>query len=120
GAVIGEAEDAITPAQHRARQAALLFEGDTLRSQYDAIEQAEVRKDAWDVKRLENRVRRERPRGCRKTGNRARISNRQRKLEQGRICAEPVRVGWALGEIRAGLPPQIGAGQNAGIDLVTE
>ena len=57
---------------------------------------------------------------CRETGKRARISDRQRKLQQGGIGAEPVRVGRAFGEIRAELPPQIGAGQNAGIDLVTE
>ena len=39
-AVKGQAEDAIAPAQHRAGQATLLFEGDAFRRQHDAIEQA--------------------------------------------------------------------------------
>ncbi len=77
--------------------------------------------NAWHVQRLEKRVLRERPRDLPGNGQ----SRPVYPIDNGsssRAGSVPNQYGWAGHLEKSGprLPAQIGAGQNAGIDLVTE
>src|SRR6185437_8487744 len=106
--------------EERARQPALLGEGDALRRQGDAVEKAKPRQHAGEVERLSPTVAGGAVQAHAPSRERAGEADRHRDLEQRLSLPEPVWPRAAAAEIGSELEGEIGAREDTDIDLVAE
>ncbi len=119
-AVIGEAEDAMTAAQQRARKATLFGEGNPLWRQRDTLDKAEAGENSRYVQGFQLLVHGQHIGHRAGRGQQTGVADRERDFEQRLIGSEPIRPGAAMRKIGPEIAAQVGAGNNADIDLVVE